>query len=145
MNDCMGISHDPDVIEQPGASKQAVIAFRQGLEPEPILRPMHIDWSEGRASRWNQSLFKAFLQYFLHDIEDKRPRINTSAREIENIFYGRLDRLRRHRTRMAARDGEGVEDVEKRLWVAKKVTLKRQRQQTRQRQVRLSKRTYMKE
>jgi hypothetical protein len=138
MNTCMGIKRDLDINEKPGAAERAVVAFKQDAGPKPILQPMKIDWAQGRASKWNQSLFKDFLQYFLNDEEDKRPHIMPNAWDVEDIFYTRLDRLRRYRKKNVPHDGEGQEDFDRRQWVAKMATLKRQRRKTRQRQVSLS-------
>lgn len=147
MNHCMDIHHDSDIKDKPGASEQAVKAFKLNLGPKPILQPMRIDWDQGRTSKWNKSLFKDFLQYFIRRLEDEKGKnqsINPSVEDIEDMFYTRLVRLRRYRRKAALRDGEETEDSERRLWAEKMGTLKRQRQSTRRRQVNFGK-TYGKE
>jgi hypothetical protein len=135
MNECLGIKRDSDISEVTMPPDETIRAFELGVGPKPTMKPMQIDWSQGIESRWNQTVFKDFLQHLQREVQETTPprnsNLNGNTKAIEEMFFSRLQRLRRFRKATRVCEGESEEAFRKRLRVKKLQILKRQREKTR--------------
>jgi hypothetical protein len=115
MNEYLGIRRDNDITSRPRASEQEVEAFETGRRPPPTLKPMCVDWGAGSTSTWNQSLFTDFYQDIQDIMMKQAPPIQAAKSEVEDIFYSRLECLRKLINASQARDNEDEEAVVARL------------------------------
>jgi hypothetical protein len=134
MNACLGIKKDGDIV---GAdvepSAQDVEQYEEDDTTEgPTLDPMQPCW-DNLDSKWNDRLCELFVDHLKlnEDIcSDDEP-------TVEEMFRGRLQRLKRERLAASPRHGEGRKEASERMATSKSVQLARQRVNSRRQTVSL--------